>query len=61
MDRYYASISREVNEIDIPQTVVASCGESPDGSRAMLKVASKQALKQKRFLLVLDDVWSDEV
>jgi hypothetical protein len=60
-ERIWLSVGTEVNEIDFLQTVVASCRESPDCSRAMLKVASKQALKQKKFLLVLDNVWSDEV
>uniref|UniRef100_A0A0A9B2J8 AAA+ ATPase domain-containing protein n=1 Tax=Arundo donax TaxID=35708 RepID=A0A0A9B2J8_ARUDO len=60
----WLSVNKEVNQIDVLQNVIAALGSRYTGSmgdKALLESALKEEVRQKKFLLVLDDVWSDSV
>ncbi|KAL6839146.1 hypothetical protein ACP4OV_031037 [Aristida adscensionis] len=58
-------VDKEVNEIEILRRVIASCDgncyKGIEADKALLQVALKQVVRQQKFLLVMDDVWSEEV
>ncbi|CAL4943817.1 unnamed protein product [Urochloa decumbens] len=54
----------EFNEITVLQSVLASFGAKYEGfarNKDLLERALKDAVRQKKFLLVMDDVWSEKV
>ncbi|CAL4935322.1 unnamed protein product [Urochloa decumbens] len=64
-ERIWLSVNQKVNDISILQSVLASFGANHDGcagNRDLLERALKDMVQQKKkFLLVMDDVWSEKV
>ncbi|BAH92322.1 hypothetical protein OsI_13086 [Oryza sativa Indica Group] len=62
--KVWLSVNQEVNEVHLLHGVIAAFGGSYHGcagDKALLEDTLKHAVRQKRFLLVMDDVWSDRV
>uniref|UniRef100_A0A0D9VXM8 AAA+ ATPase domain-containing protein n=1 Tax=Leersia perrieri TaxID=77586 RepID=A0A0D9VXM8_9ORYZ len=62
--KIWLSVNQEVNEINLLHSVIAAFGGNYHCcacDRALLEDTLKQAVRQERFLLVMDDVWSDKV
>ncbi|KAK3149691.1 hypothetical protein QOZ80_3AG0221000 [Eleusine coracana subsp. coracana] len=60
--RIWLSVNKEVNQTSVLQNVIAALGCSYDasmGDTALLEHLLKLAVRQKKFLLVMDDVWSE--
>lgn len=60
--KVWLSVNQEVNEVHLLHGVIAAFGGSYHGcagDKALLEDTLKHAVRQKRFLLVMDDVWSD--
>ncbi|KAK1271355.1 putative disease resistance RPP13-like protein 1 [Acorus gramineus] len=61
--RIWVCVSKYVHEIDVLKEIITQaggqCGE--DRSKEALTSKMKSVLSGKRFLLVLDDLWSDQV
>ncbi|CAL4935320.1 unnamed protein product [Urochloa decumbens] len=63
-ERIWLSVNKEFNEITILQSLLASFGgkhEGFAGNKDLLERALKGMVRQKKFLLVMDDVWSEKV
>ncbi|CAL4918460.1 unnamed protein product [Urochloa decumbens] len=63
-ERIWLSVNKEFNEITILQSFLASFGgkhEGFAGNKDLLERALKGMVRQKKFLLVMDDVWSEKV
>ncbi|RCV41416.1 hypothetical protein SETIT_9G134300v2, partial [Setaria italica] len=64
-ERIWLSVNREFNEINVLQSLIASFGakhEGCAGNKDLLQRAMKDTIRQKKkFLLVMDDVWSEDV
>ncbi|XP_066334123.1 putative disease resistance protein RGA3 [Miscanthus floridulus] len=62
-ERIWLSINKEVDQLSVLRSVIAAlCGGGAVGdSRALLECALKQAMRQKKLLVVMDDVWSEDV
>nr|CAB3493645.1 unnamed protein product [Digitaria exilis] len=63
-NKIWLSVNQDVNEISLLQSLLASFGakhESFAGDRGLLERALKDTVHQKKFLLVMDDVWSEKV
>jgi len=62
-ERIWLSINKEVDQLSVLRSVIAAlCGGGAAGdSRALLECALKQAVWQKKLLVVMDDVWSEDV
>uniref|UniRef100_A0A0D9VW30 Uncharacterized protein n=1 Tax=Leersia perrieri TaxID=77586 RepID=A0A0D9VW30_9ORYZ len=67
LDRHFQkiwlSVNQDVNEIDLLQHALANFGVNYldcAKDKTLLEGALKNAVKHKRFLLVMDDVWSDK-
>ncbi|KAF8681849.1 hypothetical protein HU200_045293 [Digitaria exilis] len=64
--RVWLSVNQEFNEINVLQDVLASFGAKYEGfagnnCKDLLERALKDMIRQKKFLLVMDDVWSEKV
>jgi hypothetical protein len=62
--RIWLSVNKEVNDISALRSVLSSFGtnhESFAGNQDLLERALKDTVQQKKFLLVMDDVWSEKV
>ncbi|TVU45628.1 hypothetical protein EJB05_05119 [Eragrostis curvula] len=60
--RIWLSINKEVNQISVLQNIITDLGSSYDvsmGDKTRLEKALEEAVCKKRFLLVMDDVWSE--
>ncbi|XP_062213650.1 putative disease resistance RPP13-like protein 1 [Phragmites australis] len=60
--RIWLSVNKEVNQIGVLQNIIAALGNNYGGSvgdKALLEDALKEVVRQKKFLLVMDDVWSE--
>ncbi|XP_034568424.1 putative disease resistance protein RGA3 isoform X1 [Setaria viridis] len=64
-ERIWLSVNREFDEINVLQSLIASFGakhEGCAGNKDLLQRALKDTIRQKKkFLLVMDDVWSENV
>ncbi|RCV41414.1 hypothetical protein SETIT_9G134100v2 [Setaria italica] len=64
-DRIWLSVNQEVNEISVLQSLLASFRAKHEGfvgNKDLLERALKDTVRQKKkFLLVMDDVWSEKV
>ncbi|CAL4918457.1 unnamed protein product [Urochloa decumbens] len=63
-ERIWLSVNQEFNEISVLQSVLASFGANHDGcagNKDLLERTLKNMVQQKKFLLVMDDVWSERV
>nr|CAB3498922.1 unnamed protein product [Digitaria exilis] len=63
-DKIWLSVNQDVNEISLLQSLLASFGAKHEGfagDRGLLERALKDTVHQKKFLLVMDDVWSEKV
>ncbi|CAL4918454.1 unnamed protein product [Urochloa decumbens] len=64
-ERIWLSVNQDFNEIGVLQSVLASFGakhEGLAGNKDLLERALKDTVRQrKKFLLVMDDVWSEKV
>ncbi|CAN6298210.1 unnamed protein product [Urochloa humidicola] len=64
-ERIWLSVNQEFNEISVLQSVLASFGAKHEagfvGNKDLLERALKDRVRQKKFLLVMDDVWSEKV
>jgi len=64
-ERIWLSVNHDVNEINVLQSLLTSFGlkhEDCAGNKDSLKRALKDTIQQKKkFLLVMDDVWSEKV
>ena len=64
-ERIWLSVNHDVNEINVLKSLLTSFGlkhEDCAGNKDSLKGALKDTVQQKKkFLLVMDDVWSDKV
>ncbi|CAL4943820.1 unnamed protein product [Urochloa decumbens] len=63
-ERIWLSVNKEFNEITILQSLLASFGgkhEGFAGNKDLLERALKGMVRQKKFLLVMDDVRSEKV
>lgn len=64
--RIWLSVNQDVDETDVLQRVLAALdGKSENrgsvGDKDQLECAVKRAARHKKFLLVMDDVWSDSI
>ena len=64
--RIWLSVNQDVDEIDVLQRVLASLDGKSNyrgsvGDKDQLECALKCAVRHKKFLLVMDDVWSDSI
>ncbi|KAL6637114.1 hypothetical protein ACP70R_024686 [Stipagrostis hirtigluma subsp. patula] len=60
--RIWLSINKQVDPIGLLQRVISALGCKYDGyvgDKALLECALREAVRHKKFLLVLDDVWTD--
>uniref|UniRef100_J3NAG5 Uncharacterized protein n=1 Tax=Oryza brachyantha TaxID=4533 RepID=J3NAG5_ORYBR len=61
--KIWLSVTQDVNEVELLRTAIKSAGGTGGGTRdsnkSLLVPALVDAIRDKRFLLVLDDVWSD--
>ena len=64
-ERIWLSVNHDVNEINVLKSLLTSFGlkhEDCGGNKDSLKRALKDTIQQKKkFLLVMDDVWSEKV
>ena len=64
-ERIWLSVNHDVNEINVLKSLLTSFGlkhEDCAGNKDSLKGALKDTVQQKKkFLLVMDDVWSEKV
>ncbi|CAN6309789.1 unnamed protein product [Urochloa humidicola] len=64
-ERIWLSVNQDFNEISVLQSVLASFGAKHEGfagNKDLLERALKDTVRQrKKFLLVMDDVWSEKV
>ncbi|CAL4926742.1 unnamed protein product [Urochloa decumbens] len=64
-ERIWLSVNQDYNEISVLQSVLASFGAKHEGfagNKDLLERALKDTVRQrKKFLLVMDDVWSEKV
>ncbi|CAL4943781.1 unnamed protein product [Urochloa decumbens] len=64
-ERIWLSVNQDFNEIGVLQSVLASFGAKHEGfagNKDLLERALKDTVRQrKKFLLVMDDVWSEKV
>ncbi|KAJ1294108.1 hypothetical protein BS78_01G120800, partial [Paspalum vaginatum] len=62
--KIWLSVNQKVNEISVLQSVLASFGgyhEGLAGSKDLIERALTGTVQQKKFLLVVDDMWSEDV
>ncbi|KAK3149690.1 hypothetical protein QOZ80_3AG0220980 [Eleusine coracana subsp. coracana] len=60
----WLSVTKEVSEIGMMQRVIAAFGASYDGLAgdiALMENVLKMLVRQKKFLLVMDDMWTEKV
>uniref|UniRef100_I1PTS5 NB-ARC domain-containing protein n=1 Tax=Oryza glaberrima TaxID=4538 RepID=I1PTS5_ORYGL len=60
--KIWLSVTQDVNEVDLLRTAIKSAGGASDGresNKSLLVLALVDAIRDKRFFLVLDDVWSE--
>ncbi|KAL6637115.1 hypothetical protein ACP70R_024687 [Stipagrostis hirtigluma subsp. patula] len=60
----WLSVNKEYNEINVLRRVIAAFGGDYThlpGDKALLHNVLKQAVQRKKFLLLMDDVWSENV
>jgi len=64
-ERIWLSVNQDVNEINVLQTLLAYFGSKHEGcagNKNLLEVTLVDTIRQKKkFLLVMDDVWSEKV
>ncbi|KAK8444415.1 hypothetical protein SEVIR_9G132700v4 [Setaria viridis] len=64
--RIWLSVNQDVDETDVLQRVLAALDGKSEyrgsvGDKDQLECAVKRAARHKKFLLVMDDVWSDSI
>ncbi|KAF0896661.1 hypothetical protein E2562_026774 [Oryza meyeriana var. granulata] len=61
--KIWLSVTQDVNEVELLRTAIKSAGggsrDAQDSNKSLLVPALVDAIRDKRFFLVLDDVWSD--
>ncbi|EEC78849.1 hypothetical protein OsI_19178 [Oryza sativa Indica Group] len=60
--KIWLSVTQDVNEVNLLRTAIKSVGGASDGresNKSLLVLALVDAIRDKRFFLVLDDVWSE--
>uniref|UniRef100_A0A0E0BME6 NB-ARC domain-containing protein n=1 Tax=Oryza glumipatula TaxID=40148 RepID=A0A0E0BME6_9ORYZ len=61
--KIWLSVTQEVNEVELLRTALksagAGAGDARDSNKTLLVPALVDAIRNKRFFLVLDDVWSE--
>ncbi|KAF0896923.1 hypothetical protein E2562_030772 [Oryza meyeriana var. granulata] len=61
--KIWLSVTQEVNEVELLRTAIAAASNSmligDARDKSLLMVALVDAIRDKKFFLVLDDVWSD--
>ncbi len=61
--KIWLSMTQEVNEVELLRTALksagAGAGDARDSNKTLLVPALVDAIRNKRFFLVLDDVWSE--
>uniref|UniRef100_A0A0E0HB55 NBS-LRR-like resistance protein n=1 Tax=Oryza nivara TaxID=4536 RepID=A0A0E0HB55_ORYNI len=63
-EKIWLSVNQDVNEIDLLKHAIEQFGGNHEhcrGDTVLLENALERAVRKKRFLLVMDDVWSDNV
>lgn len=64
-ERIWLSINKEVDQLCVLRSVIAALRGGGSGgagdSRALLECALKQVARRKKLLVVMDDVWSEDV
>ncbi|CAL4918465.1 unnamed protein product [Urochloa decumbens] len=64
--RIWLSVNQDVDETDVLQRVLSALDGNSEyrghvGDREQLECAVKHAVRHKKFLLVMDDAWSDSI
>lgn len=65
-ERIWLSINKEANQVSVLRSAVAALGRSSYGGtvgddRALLECALKRVARRKKLLVVMDDVWNEDV